>query len=228
MIIKINIANKRAAAEKDPLTGALPVIVCGNTDYQIKFAFDEEWDSFTAKTAVFIWRQGGQLQTCEAPFNGDTVSVPMLQKTFKVFVGVYAGELHTTTSAQIECEYSALCDAEGATKVYPTELTKVLLCIAQELTEEEQAQVRENIGVDLSNYYDREFLDPVIISADERITALEETAVQSIADFEAIVPPLVERVETIAQDAVRVIFDFEERITALENMPIYEGEVEDV
>lgn len=146
MIIKINIANKRPAVESDPITGKPPVIVCGNTDYQIQFTFDKEWDSFTAKTALFVWRQDGQLQTCEAPFNGDTVSVPMLQEAFYVHVGVFAGELHTTTSAKIECEYSVKCDAKGAKVVYPPEVTQAVLCIAQDLSDEQQAQARENIG----------------------------------------------------------------------------------
>ena len=146
MIIKINIANKRPVVENDPILGKQPVIVCGNTDYQIQFAFDNEWDGFTAKTALFIWRQGGQLQTCEAPFNGDTVNVPMLQGAHYVLVGVFAGELHTTTSVKIECEYSVQCDAKGAAKVYPPEVTQAVLCIKQDLSVEQQEQARKNVN----------------------------------------------------------------------------------
>ncbi len=106
------------------------------------------------------------------------------------------------------------------------------------LTEADKKEIAGMIvegNVDLSNYYDKEFLDPVIISADERLTSLEEIAAKSVEDFEAIVPPLADRVlvleegmSQIAEDATKAIADFEARISALENLPVYNGEVEDV
>lgn len=80
-------------------------IVCGNSDYQIQFTFDSEWDSYTQKTARFIWRG----QYIDVDFTGNTVTVPIVSNTDKVEVGVYAGDLHTTTSASISCEKSILC-----------------------------------------------------------------------------------------------------------------------
>lgn len=80
-------------------------IVCGNSDYQIKFTFDEEWEAYENKIARFIW--GGQFQDVE--FTGDTCPVPILSGVTLCEVGVYAGELCTTTSAFIACKPSILC-----------------------------------------------------------------------------------------------------------------------
>jgi hypothetical protein len=80
-------------------------IVCGNNDYQIKFTFDDEWSAYENKIARFIW--GGQFQDVE--FTGDTCPVPILSGVTLCEVGVYAGELCTTTSAFISCKPSILC-----------------------------------------------------------------------------------------------------------------------
>lgn len=80
-------------------------IVCGNSDYQIKFTFDEEWDAYENKIARFVW--SGQFQDVE--FTGDTCPVPILSGVTLCEVGVYAGELCTTTSAFIGCKTSILC-----------------------------------------------------------------------------------------------------------------------
>lgn len=83
-------------------------IVCGNSDYQIVFSFDSEWDAYENKTARFIWND----ECRDVLFTGDTVAVPMLSSTKQVKVGVYAGDLQTTTPALIPCELSILCGSE--------------------------------------------------------------------------------------------------------------------
>ena len=80
-------------------------IVCGNSDYQIHFTFDQEWESHTEKTARFVW--GGHYY--DVPFTGDTCDVPILHNTKSVKVGVYAGDLSTTTPATIHAKRSILC-----------------------------------------------------------------------------------------------------------------------
>lgn len=81
------------------------VIVCGNNDYKIKFSFDEEWSEYPTKTARFIWR--GRYYDQE--FTGDECQVPIINDTTKLTVGVYVGELKTTTPAKIPCLISILC-----------------------------------------------------------------------------------------------------------------------
>ena len=80
-------------------------IVCGNSDYSLKFTFDSEWDNITQKTARFIWN--GKYYDVE--FTGDECAVPIINDTFEVTVGVYAGKLTTTTPAVIPCDRSILC-----------------------------------------------------------------------------------------------------------------------
>lgn len=84
-------------------------IICGNSDYVIEFTFDGEWDAYASKTARFIWN--GQYKDVE--FTGSTCAVPLLKNTDTLRVGVYAGDLKTTTSAVIGCKKSVLCGGEA-------------------------------------------------------------------------------------------------------------------
>ena len=81
-------------------------IVCGNSDYVIEFAFDAEWDAYEEKTARFIWN--GRYQ--DVTFTGTSCPVPIITNAVAVKIGVYAGELSTTTSAVIGCQKSILCE----------------------------------------------------------------------------------------------------------------------
>lgn len=102
--ISINVANKIAS-----VIGS-PAIICGNSDYIINFTFDEEWETFSFKTARFIYKEGDTLRFIDIAFTGSTVAVPILSKVEEVYVGVYAGDLHTTTPTRILCKKSILCD----------------------------------------------------------------------------------------------------------------------
>lgn len=92
-------------------------IVCGNSDYQIVFAFDSEWDAYEDKIARFIWNNEYQ----DVPFTGDTVTVPTLSNAKQVSVGVYAGDLCTTTPAVIECQLSILCGTTTERPLTPSQ-----------------------------------------------------------------------------------------------------------
>lgn len=90
-----------------------PEIVCGNSDYAITFDFDSEWDDYTEKTARFVRYdlKAGQMRHTDVLFSGNTVIAPVLYDTSAVAVGVYAGDIHTTTPARIAC---ARCITDGA------------------------------------------------------------------------------------------------------------------
>ena len=92
MAIKVKIQDRIAKCEKET------AIVCGNTDYEIEFEFDSEWSSYTSKTARFI--HGGQYQ--EVVFTGNTCTMPIIYEPAIVGVGVYAGNVRTTTPAIIQ------------------------------------------------------------------------------------------------------------------------------
>lgn len=85
-------------------------IICGNNDYQIQFTFDSEWDTHPEKTARFVW--GGKFY--DVDFTGDTCPVPIITNAHGVKVGVYAGDLATTTPALIDCRPSILCGSAKA------------------------------------------------------------------------------------------------------------------
>ena len=96
--INIKIRNKVAKGE-------YAVIVCDNSDYVAHFDFDAEWSAYTTKTARFVY--GGKYT--DVVFSGNECPVPVIQDTRAVTVGVYAGDLHTTTPAYFACVPSILC-----------------------------------------------------------------------------------------------------------------------
>ena len=95
--INIKIRNKVAKGE-------YAVIVCDNSDYTAVFDFDAEWDEYTTKTARFVY--GGRYT--DVVFSGNECAVPVMQNTRAVTVGVFAGDLHTTTPAYFACVPSIL------------------------------------------------------------------------------------------------------------------------
>lgn len=98
--IDIAVVGKRATTV-DPKVAA----VCGNNDYSVRFLFDEEWSEYGVKTARFITTRGYFDQL----FEGDICPMPMLSNVSWVEVGVYAGNLSTTTRAYLRMERSILC-----------------------------------------------------------------------------------------------------------------------
>lgn len=84
-------------------------IVCGNTDYQILFDFDAEWDAYETKTARFVWNGHSE----DVEFSGNVCNVPAIVGATICAVGVYAGDLHTTTPALVRCHKSILCMESG-------------------------------------------------------------------------------------------------------------------
>lgn len=87
-------------------------IVCDNSDYVVKFDFDEEWDAFPEKTARFAYNRRYQ----DISFKGDKCVMPSIRNASSVEVGVFAGNLHTTTPAVIYANKSIRgcgCAPEG-------------------------------------------------------------------------------------------------------------------
>ncbi len=70
-------------------------IVRDNSDYVINFSFDSEWDAYGAKTARFAFGSG----YIDVPFTGNCVSVPVMSEGRMVKIGVFAGDISTTTPA---------------------------------------------------------------------------------------------------------------------------------
>lgn len=110
--IDITVVNKRAAVE------GTPVIVCGNSDYVMSFSFDDEWGKDSYKTARFKYMKDGEWRHQDVIFSGATVEVPVLNDIVFVLVGVFEGDLCTTTPARVPCVPSILCGS--GSKYEPT------------------------------------------------------------------------------------------------------------
>lgn len=148
--IKITVREKRAKCN------GRERIVCGNSDYVIKFDFDDEWAAYDTKTARFVV-DGGKYT--DVQFTGDEVGVPVLRDTRTVSVGCYAGDIRTTTAALIQavpcCTDPDGTPADPAPDVYnqlmerfdKMEAPEAVLYTEQELTDKQKQQARKNIGV---------------------------------------------------------------------------------
>ncbi len=95
--IRITVAEKTARAEGHP------EIICGNADYTAVFDFDDEWEAYPVKTLRAVWRSGGEYLYADVIFEGDAVQLPALYGTAEVALGVFAGDIRTTTPARIPC-----------------------------------------------------------------------------------------------------------------------------
>ena len=99
--IEINISNKIATL-KEKFVG-----VCGNSDYVVVFDFDDEWKSHATKTARF--KYNGKYE--DVVFTGNECPMPVILDASSVEIGVYAGNLHTTTPA---CVLMKTCILSGS------------------------------------------------------------------------------------------------------------------
>lgn len=95
--IGITVTNKIAQA------AGKPEIVCGNSDYNISFAFDSEWSEITDKTVQLAYYKNGAFLAKEVEFTGTSVTIPALYGITEVCIGVYAGNIRTTTPARVPC-----------------------------------------------------------------------------------------------------------------------------
>ena len=95
--ITVSVREKIAQAEQ----GA--AIVCGNSDYTIRFDFDSEWTGYPVRTARFAYVRDGVRLYQDLAFSGNSVQAPVMWGVTAVTVGVYAGNLRTTTGAVIPC-----------------------------------------------------------------------------------------------------------------------------
>lgn len=99
--IDIIIRDKTASAVNPPC------IVCGNSDYNVKFDFDDEWQAHNSKIGVFAYNRCGEWQSEKVLFEGDICPVPALHGVRSVWIGVTAGDVRTSTPADVPCRMGA-------------------------------------------------------------------------------------------------------------------------
>lgn len=98
--INISVANKNAVNVSGDV-----LYICGNSDFIINFAFDDEWNEFDTKTARFVYNSTFQ----DVVFKGNQCPVPIISNAYIIKVGVFAGNLRTTTPAIVSAKKSILC-----------------------------------------------------------------------------------------------------------------------
>ena len=94
MDINISVKNKIATADES-------VIVCGNSDYTVRFELDGEWAGHETKTMRVDMLNGSY---SEVMFDGESCPLPVIRDRTRIAIGIYAGEIRTTTPAVLRCE----------------------------------------------------------------------------------------------------------------------------
>lgn len=94
--IRISVKNKIAVQTNRTL------YVCGNSDYTALFDLDAEWNAFEIKTARFCYNG----HYSDVVFTGNECEIPVIADTNEFEIGLFAGNLHTTTPAMVLCERS--------------------------------------------------------------------------------------------------------------------------
>ena len=134
MEIVITVRDKIAYVQDDP------EIICGNTDYAVQFDFDAEWDVYTEKTAHFAYISDGKPQFYDVIFEGDSVIIPPLYRTNEVLIGVYAGNIRTTTPAAVPC-LPCITDGQPVHPDPPPDVYAQLLALLESLNTKDDATI---------------------------------------------------------------------------------------
>ena len=122
--ITIQVRDKHATALESP------EIVCGNADYTVAFDLDADWQSYAAKTARFNYVRDGVRLHQDVVFQGTGCAVPVMHDVYEVAVGIYAGDICTSTPARIPCVQSATDDAAEHPQPAPDVYDQLLTLLA--------------------------------------------------------------------------------------------------
>lgn len=98
--------NKTVIVRRRIATGDGTAFVCGNSIYTITFDLDDEWSADGYRTARFKLDNGEYI---DVPFSGLVCEAPIFKDIKSVTIGLYEGDLHTTTGAAFPCIPSILC-----------------------------------------------------------------------------------------------------------------------
>lgn len=77
-------------------------LVGGNSDYEVVFDFDEAWENHNVKTALFVYSS----KSVPVVFEGNICNGVAVEKSLLCYIGVFSGDLMTTTPACVDVEQS--------------------------------------------------------------------------------------------------------------------------
>ena len=81
------------------------MIVCNNSDYVVRFVLDSEWDALALRTMRIVY---DSYTHTDIAFSGDTVALPTIIDRTSIGIGLYSGDIHTSTCAMFDCERSVM------------------------------------------------------------------------------------------------------------------------
>lgn len=110
--ITISVRGKIATLEKMDFE-----MVGGNSDYKVVFDFDEEWEKYSLKTALFVYGD----TPIEKVFSGNVCEGVAVYGATMCLVGVYSGDIATTTPACISGIRQSIKDVAENAHEAPTE-----------------------------------------------------------------------------------------------------------
>lgn len=113
--------------------------ICGNGDFVVEFNFDDEWENYYHKTARFIHGE----EYTDVVFTGNKCAVPIITDVNSMEVGVYTGNLRTTTAAKVLCKKSILCRNKIPADPPPDVYAQVMELIQKGVSEEQIATAVE-------------------------------------------------------------------------------------
>lgn len=93
-------------------------LVGGNNDYDVVFDFDEDWQDLNAKTAIFVFDNENPVYV---PFEGNVCAGVAINDATMCLIGVFSGDLRTTTPAVVDCVYRSILDEANGTPAPPKE-----------------------------------------------------------------------------------------------------------
>lgn len=111
--------------------------ICGNKDFAVVFDFDSEWENIKAKTARFDY--GGE-NPIDVVFDGNQCNVPRILGASRMNVGVFAGDLQTTTPATVLCKKSILCNGGVPEAPSPDVYAQIMELLKNGVSEEQIAK----------------------------------------------------------------------------------------
>lgn len=123
-IINVSIKDRQTIVDGDPF------IICGNSDYVMRFEFDAEWDNYQTRTARFVYTRRNTVKFQDVIFVGNEVQIPALFSVTSVTVGVFAGNLRTTTPARIPCRLSVRCGTGSPDNLTPSQYDRIMELLA--------------------------------------------------------------------------------------------------
>lgn len=144
-------------------------LVSDNKQLKIVFDLDSEWDAYAHKTARFNL-DGWQF---DIAFTGDTVTLPLLPAyTGELKVGVYAGDLATTTAVSIPVRDSILAPGDVISLEDAAEMARV--AAEAERVDAESARAAAEL-LRQSAEFTRQFNEDLRIEAEAARASAERT-----------------------------------------------------